>query len=106
MTLQPDDLGTIPEETSRMARAAFPNGNRYLLLRDTFGQLFTDADFVDLFPDRGRPVVSPWRLAAVTIFQMAEGLPGRQAADSVRARLDWKYALGLTLEDAGFDFSV
>lgn len=106
MTLLPEELATIPEETARVARAAFPNGNRYLLLRDTFGQLFTDADFVDLFPDRGRPVVSPWRLAAVTVFQFAEGLPDRQAAESVRARLDWKYALGLTLEDAGFDFTV
>ena len=31
---------------------------------------------------------------------------GRQAADAVRGRLDWKYALGLELEDPGFDRSV
>ncbi len=35
-----------------------------------------------------------------------EGLPDRQAADAVRARIDWKYALGLELTDAGFDHTV
>ena len=47
-----------------------------------------------------------FRLALITILQFAERLPDRQAADAVRARLDWKYALGLELEDQGFDFSV
>jgi hypothetical protein len=42
----------------------------------------------------------------VTVLQFAENLTGRQAADAVRARLDWKYCLGLALEDEGFDFSV
>lgn len=35
-----------------------------------------------------------------------EGLADRQAADAVRARIDWKYALGLELTDAGFDHTV
>ena len=35
-----------------------------------------------------------------------EGLTDRQAADAVRGRLDWKYALSLELTDSGFDFSV
>lgn len=39
-------------------------------------------------------------------MQFAEGLSDRQTADAVRARLDWKYALGLELTDPGFDFSV
>lgn len=39
-------------------------------------------------------------------MQSAENLTDRQAADAVWARLDWKYALGLKLKDAGFDFSV
>jgi hypothetical protein len=37
---------------------------------------------------------------------LLQGLPDRQAADAVRARIDWKYALGLELTDAGFDYSV
>ena len=39
-------------------------------------------------------------------MQFAEGLSDRQAAEAVRARIDWKYALGLELTDAGFDYSV
>jgi transposase len=35
-----------------------------------------------------------------------ENLTDRQAADSVRGRIDWKYLLGLPLNDAGFDYSV
>ncbi len=39
-------------------------------------------------------------------MQYMENLTDRQAAEAVRARLDWKYALGLRLDDAGFDDSV
>jgi transposase len=59
-----------------------------------------------LFAGRGRPVAPPWRLALVTVMQFMEGLADRQTADAVRARIDWKYALGLELTDAGFDDSV
>ena len=44
------------------------------------------------------------RLALVTLLQYAEHLSDRQAADAVRARLDWKYLLSLDLTDPGFDF--
>ena len=50
--------------------------------------------------------MTPWRLALVTVFQFLENLSDRQAADAVRARIDWKYALGLELTDTGFHFSV
>jgi len=106
VSLRPDPIGPIPEETVRVARAAFPKGSRYLQMRDALGTIFTDADFAALYPDRGRPVAVPWRLALVTVMQFAEGLSDRQAAEAVRARIDWKYALGLELTDAGFDFSV
>jgi transposase len=33
-------------------------------------------------------------------------LSDRQAADAVRGRIDWKYALGLSLIDPGFDHAV
>ena len=106
MSLRPDPIGPVPAETVRVARAAFPKGSRYLQMRDALGTIFTDADFATLYPDRGRPVETPWRLALVTVMQFAEGLSDRQAAEAVRARIDWKYALGLDLTDAGFDFSV
>ena len=39
-------------------------------------------------------------------MQFMENLTDRQAANAVRARIDWKYCLGLKLSDAGFDFSI
>jgi transposase len=45
-------------------------------------------------------------LALVTVFQFLDHLSDRQAADMIRGRIDWKYALGLELTDAGFHFSV
>ncbi|MBZ9716170.1 IS1182 family transposase [Deinococcus multiflagellatus] len=89
-----------------MARAAFRKGNLYLRIRDELGALFQDSDFETMFSTTGRPGVAPWRLALVTVFQFLEDLPDRQAADAVRSRLDWKYALGLELTDSGFDFSL
>jgi hypothetical protein len=45
-------------------------------------------------------------LALVTVFQAAENRTDRQAAEAVRDKISWKYALGLGLSDGGFDFSV
>jgi len=77
-----------------------------MLLRDELGMFAIDQEFAGLFPPRGQPAVSPSRLFFITIMQFMEGLTDRQAADAVRSRIDWKYALGLPLTDAGFDFSV
>jgi transposase len=89
-----------------MARAAFPHGNIVMQLRDELGTIYTDEAFADLFPTHGQPAFAPWRLALVTIFQFMESLTDRQAADAVRDRLAWKYALSLELTDAGFDHTV
>jgi transposase len=106
MTLHPRFIPDIPEETVRVAKAAFRKGNRYMQMRDELGTLYEDEQFADLFPNVGRLAESPWRLALVTVMQFAENLTDRQAADAVRSRIDWKYALSLSLEDDGFDFSV
>ena len=106
MSLRPQPVPPIPDETVRVARAAFPKGNLYILLRDELGTLTTDEDLAPLFPTRGQPAEAPWRLAFVTVFQFIEGLSDRAAADAVRSRIDWKYALSLGLTDAGFDSSV
>jgi transposase len=106
MSLCPQPIGPVPEETARAARAAFPKGNPYLRMRDEFETFFADEQFVSLFAHRGRPAEAPWRLALVTLLQFAEDLSDQQAADAVRRCLDWKYLLGLDLADAGFDASV
>src|SRR3712207_5378201 len=106
MCLHPHPVEPIPEETARVARAAFPKGNAVLAMKDELGTVFEDRQFAHLFPKRGKPALSPWRLALVTVMQFAENLSDRQAAEAVRARIDWKYALSLGLEDPGFDASV
>jgi transposase len=104
--LKPAPIQPVPETTARVARAAFRKGNPLLKLRDELGSIFADTDFADLFPGLGQPGLPPWRLALVTILQFRENLPDRQAAEAVRARIDWKYLLGLELDDPGFDHSV
>ena len=106
MSLRPQLVPAVPEETVRVARASFPRGSLYMRLRDELGAVFEDACFAGLFPARGRPAEAPWRLALVTLFQFSEGLPDRQAAEAVRGRIDWKYALALSLTDPGFDSTV
>ena len=106
MSLRAQASYTVPEETARVAHAVLPKGNGYLQLADTFGVLFQDADFADLFPVDGQPALSPVRLMLVLILQYAEGLSDRQAAEAVRTRIDWKYLLCLEITDPGFDYSV
>src|SRR5216683_3063948 len=106
MSMKPQAIPEIPAETVRVVRAVFPKGTIYVHLRDTLGSIYQDELFADLYPDRGQPAYAPWRLALVTIFQFMENLTDRQAADAVRSRLDWKYALSRELTDPGFDHTV
>jgi transposase len=106
MSLKPqEDLG-VPDETRRVAMAAFPKGCACLRIGDVLGCVYQDRQFEALFPRRGQPAEAPGRLALATVLQFTEGFSDRQAADAVRARIDWKYALGLELTDAGFDHTV
>lgn len=106
MSLDPQTHYPIPEDTQRVARAAFPRGNLYMRMRDELGEIYKDASFAELFPGRGQKAESPGRLAWVTVMQFSESLSDRQAAEAVRARIDWKYVLGLELDDPGFNYSV
>lgn len=106
MSLKPQTIPPVPETTATVARAAFPKGTAVFRLRDELGTIYQDELFAGLYPERGQPAVAPWRLALVSVLQFLEDLPDRQAADAVRGRIDWKYALSLELTDPGFDFSV
>jgi len=106
MSLRAPLVYCIPDETARVGHAAFPKGNPYMRMRDTLGPIYTNPEFAPLFPKTGQPAHAPAQLALVTIMQFAEGLSDTQAADAVRSRIDWKYALALELTDPGFDASV
>jgi transposase len=106
MSLNPQPIPPVPEETILVAVAAFPKENLYLRLRDELGVFYTDCDFDNLYSVHGQPGYAPWRLAMVLVMQFLENLSDRQAADAVRGRIDWKYALSLELTDPGFDFTI
>jgi len=104
--MYPQALGSIPEETARVARAACPKGTLAIRLRDVLAELYQDEQFASLYPVEGQPAYEPWRLAVITVLQYSENLTDRQAANAVRERIDWKYCLGLELSDPGFDSSL
>lgn len=106
MSLHPEELPAIPEETARIARQWYQKTNRYRLLRDELGTLSTDQQFAALYPSGGQSAASPWRLALVLITQFMENDTDRQATEAVRSRIDWTYVLSLELTDVGFDPSV
>ena len=106
MSLRPQAPPAVPEETRRIARAAFPKGTLCLRIADALGPVYQDSQFAALFPRRGRPAEAPGRLALAVVLQFAENLSDREAAEAVRGRIDWKYALGLALSDPGFDHTV
>ncbi len=74
MSLQPQTIYCVPEDTARVARAIFPDGNLVMRMYDELAMLFADADFADRFPAQGQPAASPVRLALVTLLQFWEGL--------------------------------
>lgn len=106
MSVRAQSIPAVPEQTAAVARKAFAKGSRYMTMRDELGVFYEDMAFASMFAVRGRPAQTPWRLALVLVFQFVEGLSDEQAAEAVRSRIDWKYALSLELTDAGFDASV
>jgi transposase len=106
MSMQPQPWPEVPADTARVARSAFRKGTLAMRARDELGSWCGDEAFAAAYGVRGRPGTSPAQLAMVTVLQFTENLTDRQAADAVRGRLDWKYCLGLPLEDEGFDFTV
>jgi transposase len=109
MSMQPRPWPAPAEEVARAVRAMY-RGRRQVPLpvrvRDELGELFADAEFAAAFGAEGKPRWSPGRLALVSVLQRVENLTDRQAADAVRSDLTWKYVLGLSLDDPGFDHSV
>src|SRR5262245_1204973 len=108
MSMRPQPWPEPSAEIAAAIRAMYP-GRKVPLpvaIRDQLGELFTDEAFGAGFAARGKPGWSPGRLALVTVLQMAENLTDRQAAEAVREKISWKYALGMALDDPGFDASV
>jgi transposase len=106
MSLKIEPPRPMPAVTAAVGRALLKENSPYRLIGEQIYGEFSDEAFADLFSIEGQPAISPTILAFVTIFQFMEKLSDRQAAESLRMRIDWKYALHLPLDYAGFDYSV
>jgi transposase len=56
MSLHPHAVSQVPEETRRVAHAAFPHGTLCLHIADALGLIYEDYQVADLFPPRGQRV--------------------------------------------------
>jgi len=106
---QPCALRSRPPSRCRgdraCSRSSFPKGNVYMTMRDQLGPIYTIPVCRSLSP-AGTAGRSALAAGLTTLFQFAENLSDRQAADAVRSRIDWKYAMGLELTDPGYDYSI
>ena len=100
--MHPEPFPSLPADTARAAKSVFNIENLYLAIGDRLDRLFDDINWDDLHALDAKPAHNLFVLAMVTIFQFAEGLADDQAAEAVRTRMDWKYALHLSLDYPGF----
>ena len=96
----------VPPLTAQVARASNPGGTTAIWVRDRLNGLWCDKDFADWYPRDERAGLSPAQLATICVLQFLLGLSDRQAADAIRCRIDFKYAMAMELEDPGFHHSV
>lgn len=106
MSLRSRPGADVPVLTAQVARASNPRGTTAMWVRDRLEGLWRDEDFASWYSKDGKPGLSPAQLATVSVLQFLLNLSDRQAAEAVRCRIDFKYALGLDLHDPGFHHSV
>ena len=81
MSMRPLPIEPVPEETARIARAAFRKGNLLMRIRDEIGVLYDDQMFVSLYDARGQLAIAPWRLALVTVSDRGSGIEAELASE-------------------------
>ena len=100
---RPASIPPLPLDTADAARSTFNIENVYLSIGDQIDQLFSDLKLADLDSSGARQANKLCKLAMITSFQFAENLPDRLAAQSLRSRTDWMYALHLSLVNPGLE---
>jgi Transposase domain (DUF772)/Transposase DDE domain len=82
-------------------------GSMFAFLARHRQQLFADGEFEDLFPSgRGRPSIPASVMASILVLQTLHDYSDRETAEAARCDLRWKVAVGMALDDEGFDAST
>jgi transposase len=93
----------LPSDTERAGKTSFNPGHLYLTIGDELDALCEDVSWESIDSGSGMQTHTLFVITMLTIFQFAEDIPDRQAADEVRTRMDWKYALHLPIDYPGVD---
>jgi hypothetical protein len=102
MIPDPRSFPKIPAETFQAVRKVYNIENIYLVIGDHLEEILDGIDFSLLDPSSSLNADTAAKLALVTAFQFAEGLPDPLAAEATQKRMDWKYALHQPLDHPGF----
>ena len=95
----------IPEEIRDWGESHLEPDNPYHIIGNQLFSFISWDELASMYSNIGRPSINPVILSLVTIFQFLENIPDRIAAQWVEVRLDWKYALHLSIDDHGFHYS-
>ena len=99
----------VPQEIRIWGEKYLGHNNLYRVVGDQLLSLISEGEFISefaaMYSKTGRPSINPIILSLVTVFQFLEDIPDRVAAEYVKTRLDWKYALHIPLDDPGFHYS-
>jgi len=95
-------------DAAALAGHLLPAGSMFAFLAAHRAEVFPNADYADLFsaPGVGRPSVPATQMAAVMTLQALHDYSDRETAEAVRFDVRWKIAIGLSLDDGGFDPST
>jgi hypothetical protein len=95
-------------DAAALAGHLVPPGSMFAFLAARRAEVFPDEDYADLFaaPGLGRPSVPATQMAAVMTLQALHDFSDREAAEAVRFDVRWKVAIGVSLDDKGFDPST
>ncbi len=85
-----------------------PADSFYARLAEWRDVLVDDEDYVPLYKDspKGRPSIPPSMVVLAMLLQYHDDCSDAEAEQRMRFDLRWKHALGLRLEDEGFDATV
>jgi len=95
-------------DAAALAGHLIPAGSMFAFLAAHRAEVFSDADYADLFapPGLGRPSLPATQMAAVLTLQALCDYSDRETAEAVQFDVRWKAAIGAALDDAGFDPST